>query len=146
MTRIECQDSRLLEVVEAHRNPPLEREPTPVPEQPIPQEDTQPEVEQVTSSVDAVEAPLLVPEGVLAASSGGSFHFMQESELEGTSFEHGAEWVEKPHAAPETAVITSDNELPAGLTVLDTGIPLDVNGVSTHLEEVRVVFFFLTSR
>jgi hypothetical protein len=63
---------------------------------------------------------------------------MQESELEGASFEHGAEWVEKPQGSPEIAVISSEFEAPARLTIIDTGVPLDVNGVSKHLDEVRV--------
>ncbi|KAF8488398.1 hypothetical protein JB92DRAFT_2798603 [Gautieria morchelliformis] len=127
---------RLLEVVDAYRNPSLDREPTPTPEEPIPQEDTEPAiVEQVTSSVVATEPPPLASEGVAPTSSGGSFHFMQESELEGTSFEHGAEWVEKPQDPPESSVIVPDTELPAGLTVIDTGIPHDVNGIPKHVEE-----------
>jgi hypothetical protein len=133
------EDDRLLEVVDAYRNPPLDREPTPTPEEPVAQEDAEPAiVEQVTNSVVATEPPPLASEGMAPTSSGGSFHFMQESELEGASFEHGAEWVEKPQDPAESSVIVSDTESPAGLTVIDTDIPLDINGIPKHLEEVSM--------
>lgn len=107
----------------------------------MPHEDTEPPIveEEVVSSTVAVEPPPIVPEGVVPASSGGSFHFMQESELEGASFEHGAEWVEKPQEFAEPAVIPPEVEAPVGLAVIDTEIPLDVNGVSKHADEVSVI-------
>ncbi|KAF8577303.1 hypothetical protein K439DRAFT_1664273 [Ramaria rubella] len=130
---------RLWEVVEAHRNPPVEREPTPIPEEPV-----QPEaeihqpvaVEAVSVLVTATEPVSGASEAVVAAASSGSFHFMQESELEASSFEHGAEWVEKPE---ESEVVETPAPVLAGdalesLAAIDTGIPLGINGV-THLEE-----------
>ena len=135
--RFEYEDSRLLEIINEHRNFSPEREPTPIPEEHIPREDVQPAiVEEAVISPADVEPPPLAPDGVAAVSSGGSFHFMQESELEGASFEHGAEWVERPQDSHETVVIAPEVEAPAGLTVIDTGVPLDVNGVPKHLDEV----------
>ncbi|KAG6902099.1 hypothetical protein C0995_004279 [Termitomyces sp. Mi166 len=89
------KDSHLLEVTEAQLHP---RVPTPV---------VEPPVEEVVLEADD-SAPVA---GVPAIPASGSFHFMQESELEATSFERGAEWVERPDAVeqpaePETAPVT----------------------------------------
>ncbi|KAG6875034.1 hypothetical protein C0992_005482 [Termitomyces sp. T32_za158] len=74
--------SHLLEVTEAQLHP---RVPTPVVEHPV-------EVEEVAPVADDA-APVA---GVPTIPTTGSFHFMQESELEATHFEDGAEWVERP--------------------------------------------------
>ncbi|KNZ76684.1 hypothetical protein J132_09217 [Termitomyces sp. J132] len=72
--------SHLLEVTETYLHP---RVPTPV---------VEPPVEEAAPTVDN-SAPVA---GVPATPGTAGFHFMQASELEATSFEHGAEWVERP--------------------------------------------------
>jgi len=109
-----------LEIVEAYRNPPVQPEPEPEPV-PAPEEP----VEQIQEAVvSAIETEVPVVESVPTA-TGGSFHFMQESELDGPSFEEGAEWVDKPQ---EIQVSVPEAEGPDHLTVADTGIPLAANG------------------
>lgn len=76
-------DARLHEIIQLYLNPP--RLPTPIPEDPI--EDPQ----DLAASTE--------PESVSTAAPGaGSFHFMQESELESGAFEDSAEWVERTDA------------------------------------------------
>lgn len=64
-------------------NPPLL--PTPAPEEPA--EDPQ-----------ELDESLVTEPETAAAAGGGSFHFMQESELESGAFEDNAEWVERTDA------------------------------------------------
>ena len=78
-------DTRLHEITQLYLNPP--RIPTPVVEDPV--EDPQ-ELEAST---------ITEPETAGAGAPGtGSFHFMQESELESGAFEENAEWVERTDA------------------------------------------------
>ncbi|GJJ06498.1 hypothetical protein Clacol_000690 [Clathrus columnatus] len=87
---------RILLIVESYRNPPIEEEITFAdgPEPPVEEQiEVEPEAEvEVEAEVEAEAEPIVEP--VVPIS--GSFHFMQESELEDTAFENGAEWVEKP--------------------------------------------------
>ncbi|KIK90800.1 hypothetical protein PAXRUDRAFT_831373 [Paxillus rubicundulus Ve08.2h10] len=78
--------TRLLDIVQSFCDPP--RDPTPLP------------IEQaVEAEVVAIDDPVAgVPETL---SVSGSFHFMQASELETSTFEHTAEWVEKTDAEPD---------------------------------------------
>lgn len=72
--------------MESFRDPP--RDPTPLPAEPA-----------VEADVVAIDDPVAgVPETL---SVSGSFHFMQASELETSTFEHTAEWVEKTDAEPD---------------------------------------------
>ncbi|KAG6828808.1 hypothetical protein H0H92_006690 [Tricholoma furcatifolium] len=90
--------SHLLEATHAQLHP---RPPTPV-EEPVAAPAEAPAVEEVSDAHVA---------GVPAIPTSGSFHFMQESELEPTSFENGAEWVERSDAVghePETAPADED--------------------------------------
>lgn len=82
LTILSSSDSHLLEVIEAQLHP---RVPTPVVEHPV----------EEAAPVADDPAPVA---GVPAIPTTGSFHFMQESELEAASFEDGAEWVERPSA------------------------------------------------
>ncbi|KAG6918053.1 hypothetical protein DXG01_016709 [Tephrocybe rancida] len=91
--------STLLEVTHAQLNP---RVPTPVEEvATVAEEEAAPEAIEP-------EAPVA---GIPDVPSTGSFHFMQESELETTSFEHGVEWVERSDAAAHIA----ETEVPASV-------------------------------
>ncbi|KIJ49432.1 hypothetical protein M422DRAFT_27797 [Sphaerobolus stellatus SS14] len=111
--------TRILEIVESYRNPPAEPELAPVSEV----------VEEEEIVVSAEVAPPSIVESVQAPA--GSFHFMQESELEGPSFEDGAEWVEKPEENDVAEV-----EDPNTITVAET-TTIEVNGI-THAEEPPV--------
>ncbi|KAF9568207.1 hypothetical protein CPC08DRAFT_813651 [Agrocybe pediades] len=82
---------RLLEITQLAFNPP--RAPTPAPEQPVAEE--QPAEAEAPAQPEA-EPPVV---GVPASTTTGSFRFMQDSEIEPTSFEAEAEWVEKSDAA-----------------------------------------------
>ncbi|RDB16820.1 hypothetical protein Hypma_002371 [Hypsizygus marmoreus] len=80
--------SQLIETTRAQLNPP--RAPTPV-------EEEEPEAAEAPAPVASEPDVAITPAPVLPTT--GSFHFMQESELEGPSFEDGAEWVERSDAA-----------------------------------------------
>lgn len=56
------------------------------------------EPEEVPSShsVEGSEHGVSAVSGIPPIPTTGSFHFMQESELEASTFEEGAEWVERP--------------------------------------------------
>ncbi|KAF5328837.1 hypothetical protein D9619_011689 [Psilocybe cf. subviscida] len=86
---------RLLEIAQHAFNPP--RVPTP----PLQEEDA-PEEQPATieNSIVEIETPVA---GVPPSTSGG-FRFMQASEIETTSFEEGAEWIEKSDAAGHEGV------------------------------------------
>ncbi|KAF8893392.1 hypothetical protein BD779DRAFT_1620446 [Infundibulicybe gibba] len=94
--------SRLLEITHHGLNPP--RTPTPVPEEPetIEEQQDPPAPSTVESEPDA---PVAGVPGAISTS--GSFHFMQESELENPTFEDGAEWVERSDAQAENAQLPS---------------------------------------
>ena len=83
----------------------------------------------------AAESPAApVEDSIAPVTSSGSFHFMQESELEGASLDQSAEWVEKPEEA-DLVVPAPVPEAAVALTIIDTGTQLGVNG--KHIEEVR---------
>ncbi|GLB45084.1 hypothetical protein LshimejAT787_1901620 [Lyophyllum shimeji] len=85
--------THLIEATRAHLQP---RIPTPVPEEvAAPETHAAP----VTDSVADVTVG-----GVPLVPTTGSFHFMQASELESSSFEDGAEWVERSEAAEQHVV------------------------------------------
>ncbi|KAF8070001.1 hypothetical protein FPV67DRAFT_1485758 [Lyophyllum atratum] len=82
-------------------------------------------VEEETDAVAEVEAEVEVAEpevvadisvgGVPVVPSTGGFHFMQASELESTSFEDGAEWVERTDAAGHVAESEQQQSVPQAL-------------------------------
>jgi hypothetical protein len=78
-------DTRFHKITQLYLNPP--RLPTPVPEDPA----GDPEV----LAGSAITEPEVAGAGAPGA---GSFHFMQESELESGAFEDSAEWVERSDA------------------------------------------------
>lgn len=99
--------------------------PASVEEAPEPEELEEEEEEVVTP---APAEPTVAIGGVpMVQSSSGSFHFMQESELEAaqTPFEDGAEWVERSEAVQEE----QQNDVPPALDLQE---PTLVNG---HIEE-----------
>lgn len=87
-------DTRLHEITRSYLNPP--RAPTPA------AEEAEEEAEEVATEPEAATPSAPAP---------GSFHFMQESELEGGSFEENAEWVEKADGAEPEAPSTTIEEL-----------------------------------
>ena len=99
--------------------------PEPVEEVSDPQEE-EPSTPPPTESVVAIGGLPMVQ------SSSGSFHFMQESELEAsqTPFEDGAEWVERSDAADHQA--EQRNHVPPALELEETNL---VNG---HMEDSLV--------
>lgn len=78
-------DTRLLSIVQSFLNPP--REPTPLPAEPEPLET------EAEAAAEPVDEPVAGVPGSLNVSS--SFLFVQASELETSTFENTAEWVEK---------------------------------------------------
>lgn len=118
------KDERILSIVESFRNPPIEEEITFADGPEPPAEETQVEVEQdVAEQVEPGVEPT-VP-------MTGSFHFMQESELEETAFETGAEWVEKPEeheTIVPNGVIESEG---VSTEVVETPALVTVNGGDT---------------
>jgi len=85
-------DAHLVEATRAHLHPPI---PTPVDE-------------EEAAAVEAPETEAVAPAevsvgGVPPIPTTGSFHFMQASELESSSFEDGAEWVERSEATSHVA-------------------------------------------
>ncbi len=123
---------RLLEVTDAHINPP---EPETVPTET--EEAVDVEVTAIEVLVDQLdEEPTAEPEvavtaippvGTMPSGLPGStsFTFMQESELEHdpVSFENGAEWVDKEEAAEvtETVAVGVSNETEDVQTVIEVG-------------------------
>ncbi|KAF8514258.1 hypothetical protein BU17DRAFT_52704 [Hysterangium stoloniferum] len=114
---------RIFSIVESYRNPVVE--PTQIPEEPVFQEEEcQPQIDEMVTN-EVVEESNAVADTLVPANSSGSFHFMQESELETTSFEHDVEFVEKPiEAVPVVELKVAE----MGLSVADTKIPLGLNG------------------
>ncbi|KAG6844619.1 hypothetical protein H0H87_005476 [Tephrocybe sp. NHM501043] len=89
--------SKLLEVTHAQLNP---RAPSPIEEAVAPvEEEAAPETEVPVAGVPAIP-------------TSGSFHFMQESELESTSFEGGAEQVERSDAVGHVAEPEAPSSVP----------------------------------
>lgn len=89
-------DTRLLEVAQEPPSAPVAATPMPVEEVLDPQEEEEPPVPATAESAVAIG-------GVPAVSTSGSFHFMQESELEASTPFDGAEWVERSDAAGHSA-------------------------------------------
>lgn len=80
-----CADNLLVELLNAHQASTAQRTETPVQEE---------EPAPVAKEIPIGGVPN-------AATMGGSYHFMQESEIEpNTPFDEGAEWVEHQDAAP----------------------------------------------
>ncbi|KAJ8518125.1 hypothetical protein ONZ45_g4737 [Pleurotus djamor] len=120
--------SRFSELVQLYTNPP--RAPTP---EPVPS----PEAENGDVASEPEVADDLAVSGVTvtvgAISTSGSFHFMQESELEGPTFEETAEWVESSDAV-EAPVEVPEQAPPApetnGHAVTNGSVPVQSNGNS----------------
>jgi hypothetical protein len=93
-------DARLLEITQLYLTPP--REATPLSEDPVEPATKEDDISASQGSIVGSEAETIP----LAASGGlpgsGSFHFMQESEIE-TPFEDNVEWVEKTDAEDSSA-------------------------------------------
>jgi len=96
--------------------------------EPTPVEEASESQEEEPSTPAPVEPDVTIGGVPMVQSSSGSFHFMQESELEATPtvFEDGAEWVE--HSAVDHPVEQQDG-VPPPLDLEDTKL---VNG---HIEE-----------
>jgi len=94
------------------------------------EEASDPQEEEPTTP--AAESVVTIGGVPMVQSSSGSFHFMQESELEAsqTPFEDGAEWVERSDAAGHHA--EPQNHVPPALDLEETNL---VNG---HVEESPV--------
>ncbi|KAF4567377.1 hypothetical protein EYR40_006376 [Pleurotus pulmonarius] len=111
--------SRIQEITRLYLNPP--RVPTPEPVAEV-ESDAEPSVEAETE-----EQPDLAVSGVTvtatAISTSGSFHFMQASELEASTFEENAEWVER-----SDAVEPPQDEAPAQDIVKEIPAVPEVNG------------------
>lgn len=112
-------------ILESYRNPPIEEDITfadgpepPVEEEPV---EAEPEAEPEAVQTEQVIEP--------AVGATGSFHFMQESELEDTTFENGAEWVEKPEEHEEHEDIVANG---VESDVTEAPAPVVPNG--THAE------------
>ncbi|CAA7260598.1 unnamed protein product [Cyclocybe aegerita] len=104
--------SRLLAITQEALNPP--RAPTP------PQE----YVEEQTLTEPTTEAePDIAVTGLPTGTMSSSFRFIQESEIETTSFEEGAEWVEKADAGHEEQAALN-GQTPEGIAPA----PADTNG------------------
>ncbi|KAF8876704.1 hypothetical protein CPB84DRAFT_1752363 [Gymnopilus junonius] len=89
--------SRLSEIVNLAFNPP--RAPTPPPEE-EPEQVSEILVESIiTEAVVEIEVPATATvAGIPSSAVGGSFQFMQDSEIEASTFEETAEWIEKSDA------------------------------------------------
>jgi hypothetical protein len=101
--------------------------PAPIEEASDPQEEEEPSTPPVESTAAIGGVPMV-------QSSSGSFHFMQESELEAaqTPFEDGAEWVERSDAADHQ--VEQQNDVPPPLDLEETKL---VNGdIEGSLPEV----------
>lgn len=121
-------DSRIQEITRLYLNPP--RVPTPEPVAEV-ESDAEPSVEAETE-----EQPDLAVSGVTvtatAISTSGSFHFMQASELEASTFEENAEWVER-----SDAVEPPQDEAPAQDLVKEIPAVPEVNGHAESNGNVR---------
>ncbi|EJD52618.1 hypothetical protein AURDEDRAFT_111252 [Auricularia subglabra TFB-10046 SS5] len=120
--------ARLRQILDDHLAMPKEpveppRSPTPVAAEPEPE-----------------AAPEESAHGIPASASGASsFHFMQASELEGTPFEQGAEWIEKPEdeAAPEPAHPEYTHEEPEASASAEPTGPIDWANDDGGLPEIE---------
>ncbi|KAF9071659.1 hypothetical protein BDP27DRAFT_1321683 [Rhodocollybia butyracea] len=109
--------SRFLEISTQVLNPPVQVDvPEPVADEPVPE----------PSQDDHSELEISVPPSVPITTT-GSFHFMQASELETTSFEDSAEWVEAADVdnTEEVSKVNGDvKEIPTRETAIAAG-PID---------------------
>ncbi|KZT19916.1 hypothetical protein NEOLEDRAFT_1141431 [Neolentinus lepideus HHB14362 ss-1] len=120
--------SRLLEITRTHLNPP--EPPSSVPDEtdvssaePIPEGDV---------NGHATELPVGVAGVPSFAPTTGGFHFMQDSELEGPSFEpEDDQWTGTPEATPEAAPETT-------VEIVETVGTVEVNGDAVVEESVTI--------
>ncbi|KAG9048442.1 hypothetical protein FS842_000400 [Serendipita sp. 407] len=122
--------SRLIGILNAHLNAPP-RTATPVAEE-------LPEPEYTHAVVTETPAIVGIP-AAATVTTGGSYHFMQESELEpSTPFDEGAEWVEHsdapaaPAAVPPAEVKQNIAKGPIDWAAEDTGDLPPISGLQEH--------------
>ncbi|TFK54356.1 hypothetical protein OE88DRAFT_1717542 [Heliocybe sulcata] len=122
--------SRLLEITRTHLNPPEPASSEPEEEDVSPEEP----ISEAAVNGHATEPPVGVAGVPSFAPATGGFHFMQDSELEGPSFEpeENDQWTGAPEAAPEAALEAVVEE------VVETVETVEVNGDVVVEESITV--------
>lgn len=106
----------------------------------VPEEPVEPPRSPTPVAAEPEAAPEEGAHGIPASASGASsFHFMQASELEGTPFEQGAEWIEKPEeeAAVPAAQEEYAHEEPEAAAPAEPAGPIDWANDDGGLPEIE---------